>query len=224
MTSGKSLKSLIKSLYIVALAAPFLLSACGGSIEPGPMPTGYKYHNGAYKAPPGAEPAFWEKGQSDQDGSSTQTRELAPLGSDRGRRSSGDYENNATMSAEMMAWLPASRELVGRIKTRLGYPVEPTYFEGMNGQSIPGFETALKTATTEQSWHTAPAQGQGPFHLAYSAQPSTSGDPSQLLLTVRLTVSVNNFVIEESGVYSIGSGSPAVMTAPADSTFPVTVE
>lgn len=231
MTSGNKLKSFLKSLYIMAFAAPFLLTACAGSIEPGPMPSGYKYHNGVYKAPRGAEPGFWERGPAEKNAQST---ELAPIGSLTGSPTSGrqNYGENDAMSAEMMAWLPASRELITRIKARLGYPVEPTFFEGMNGQSIPGFEMALKAATSEQGWPTAPSRGEGPFHLAYSAEPSDSSNSGRLMLKIRLTVSANNFVIEESGVYAIGTsigmndvtGGPAVMAAPVDQVFPVTVE
>lgn len=210
MTSGKKLRSLIKSLYIVAFAVPFLLTACAGSIEPGPMPTGYKYHNGTYKAPAGAEPAFWEKG-----GMHSQSRELAPdeWMSD-GVDNSAIESQSMSVSAEAIAWLPAARELVNRIKDRLGYPVEPTFFEGMNGKTIPGFEEALKVATSEQGWPTAATRGSGPFHLAYGAAPTDPANPARLLLTVSLTVSKSNFVIEESGVYSIGTHS--AMAAPAE--------
>lgn len=214
MTSGKT-RSLIRSLYIVALAVPFLLSACGGSIEPGPMPTGYKYHNGAYKAPAGAEPGFWEKSTKH-----SQSIELTPLGSGGAGDGNAIESQSMGLSAEALAWMPASRELVSRIKSRLGYPVEPTFFEGMDGKSIPGFEAALKSATNEQGWPTAATRGSGPFHLAYSAAPSDLANPARLLLTVRLTVSKSNFVIEESGVYTIGTGlsldGPVVMAAPAE--------
>ncbi len=129
---------------------------------------------------------------------------------------SGIESQSMSISAEAIAWLPASRELVNRIKDRLGYPVEPTFFEGINGKFIPGFEEALKVATSEQGWPTAATRGSGPFHLSYSAAPSDSADPSRLLLTVRLTVSKSNFVIEESGSYNIGTNMPAVMAAPAE--------
>lgn len=211
MTSGKKLNSLIKTLYIMAFAAPFLLSACAGTIEPGPMPTGYKYQQGIYKAPPGAEPGFWESGTRN-----AQSEELAPVTAGNGAGSGAGYDGVTGMSAEAMAWLPASRELVARIKSRLGYPVEPTFFEGMNGKSIPGFESALKSATAEHSWPAASSRGSGPFHLAYSATPADPANPGRLLLTIRLTVSANNFVIEESGVYTIGTEGPAVMAAPAE--------
>lgn len=207
MTSGKTLRSLIKSLYIVAFAAPFLLTACAGTIEPGPMPTGYKYHNGTYKSADGAEPGFWEKGSRH-----AQSEELAPANSGH---NDGIESQTMGLGAEAMAWLPASRELVTRIKSRLGYPVEPTFFEGMDGKFIPGFEAALKSATSEQGWPAAATRGSGPFHLAYSATPADPANPSRLLLTVRLTVSANNFVIEESGVYTIGTEGPAVMAAPS---------
>lgn len=201
---GKTLKSLIKSLYIVAFAVPVLLTACAGSIEPGPMPTGYKYHNTTYKAPAGAEPAFWErKGQP-----SAETTELAPMAS--------GAENSAAPAGHMMAepteaqaWLPAARELVSRIKSRLGQPMEPTFFEGLNGKTIPGFEAALKMATAEQGWPAAVSRGSGPFHMAYSAMASDMGDSGRMMLTVRLTVSAGNFVIEESGLYAITQGSHA---------------
>ena len=208
MTSGKKLRSLIKSLYIVAFAVPFLLTACAGSIEPGPMPTGYKYHNGNYKAPAGAEPAFWERGSLH-----SQSRELAPGEGLSGADSSPIESQSMSISAEAIAWLPASRELVNRIKDRLGYPAEPTFFEGMNGKTIPGFEEALKVATSEQSWPTAATRGSGPFHLAYSATPSDPASPSRLLLTISLTVSKSSFVIEESGVYAIGTQGVAASPA-----------
>lgn len=210
MMSGKTFKSVIKSLYIVAFTAPFLLSACAGTIEPGPMPTGYKYHQGTYKGPAGAEPSVFDENTAGA--RHAQVKELAPNGA--AGSGSGITSETAGISAEAVAWLPASRELVNRIKSRLGYPVEPTFFEGMNGKYIPGFETALKTATSEQSWPTAPSKGEGPFHLAYSAAPADPSNPGRMLLTVRLTVSKNNFVIEESGIYTISEG-PAVMAAPA---------
>lgn len=205
-------RSVLKSLYLVAFAAPFLLSACAGTIEPGPMPTGYKYHQGTYKGPAGAEPSVFD--ENDGGTRHAQVKELAPNGSGMNGAGNGITSEMAGISAEAVAWLPASRELVNRIKSRLGYPVEPTFFEGMNGKYIPGFETALKTATSEQGWPTAPSKGEGPFHLAYSAAPADPSNPGRLLLTVRLTVSKSNFVIEESGVYTINEG-PAIMSAPA---------
>lgn len=209
MMSGKTFKSVIKSLYIAAFAVPFLLTACAGSIEPGPMPTGYKYHQGTYKGPAGAEPGVFDE----KDGTkNAQVRELPPSGSAAGTDAGADA---AGLSAEAAQWLPASRELVTRIKARLGYPVEPTFFEGLNGKAIPGFETALKTATAEQKWPTAHSRGEGTFHLAYSASPADPSNPDRLLLTVRLTVSKSNFVIEESGIYTIGvSAAPSGAAAP----------
>lgn len=215
MMSGKTFKSVIKSLYIVAFAAPFLLSACAGSIEPGPIPTGYKYHQGTYKGPAGAEPTVFDENTAGS--RHAQVKELAPDGS--GAYGNGAASDTVGISAEAVAWLPASRELIERIKGRLGYPVEPTFFEGMNGKYIPGFETALKTATSEQGWPAAATKGSGPFHLAYSAAPADPSDPGRLLLTVRLTVSKSNFVIEESGIYTIAQG-PVVTASPAD---PVTL-
>lgn len=209
MVSGKAFKSVIKSLYIAAFAVPFLLSACAGSIEPGPMPTGYKYHQGTYKGPAGAEPSVFD----DKDGTkNAQVRELAPDGSNTGNGVDGDGASG--LNAEAAQWLPASRELITRIKERLGYPVEPTFFEGMNGKAISGFEAALKTATSEQKWPAAQSRGEGTFHLAYSASPADPSDPGRLLLTVRLTVSKSNFVIEESGIYTIGTAVPASPAAP----------
>lgn len=210
--SGKAFKSVMKSLYIAAFAVPFLLSACAGSIEPGPMPTGYKYHQGTYKGPAGAEPSVFEQNDRTKH---AQVTELSPDGSDAGASGAyGAVDGISGLSAEAQAWLPASRELVTRIKGRLGYPVEPTFFEGMNGKTIPGFEAALKAATFEQQWPTAHSRGEGPFHLAYSASPSDPSNPGRLLLTVRLTVSKNNFVIEESGIYTIGTST--VVAAPAE--------
>lgn len=198
MMSGKTFKSVIKSLYIAAFAVPFLLTACAGSIEPGPMPTGYKYQQGTYKGPAGAEPSVFDE----KDGTkNAQVRELAPTGSNNGTVDG----SLSGLNAEAAQWLPASRELVTRIKGRLGYPVEPTFFEGMNGKAIPGFEAALKMATSEQKWPTAQSRGEGTFHLAYSASPADPANPGRLLLTVRLTVSKNNYVIEESGIYTIGT-------------------
>lgn len=201
MMSGKTFRSVIKSLYLVAFAAPFLLSACAGTIEPEPMPTGYKYHQGTYKGPAGAEPTVFDENTTGA--RHAQVKELAPDGSNAGAGGSGITSELSGIPAEAVAWLPASRELVNRIKGRLGYPVEPTFFEGMNGKFIPGFEAALKTATSEQGWPTAATRGTGPFHLAYSAAPADPSNPGRLLLTVRLTVSKSNFVIEESGIYTI---------------------
>lgn len=203
MTSGKTLKSMIKFLYVVAVAVPFLLSACAGSIEPGPMPTGYKHHNGTYKNAPGAEPAAWERNGERH----AQSTELAPLGRDGQTGGLGLESQTLVMTSEAQAWIPAARELVAKIKSRLGQPMEPTFFEGMNGQTVPGFEAALKLVTSEQGWPGAVSRGSGPFHMAYSVSPA---DSARQHLTVRLTVSSGNFVIEESGVFNI-----AGMTAPA---------
>lgn len=202
MMSGKTFKSVIKSLYIAAFAVPFLLTACAGTIEPGPMPTGYKYHQGSYKGPAGAEPSVFDE----KDGTkNAQVRELSPAGSPVGADTYAD--GTAGLNAEAAQWLPASRALVTRIIGRLGYPAEPTFFEGMNGKAIPGFEAALKMATAEQKWPAAHSRGEGPFHLAYSASPADPSQPGRLLLTVRLTVSKSNFVIEESGIYTIGNAA-----------------
>ena len=212
MMSGKTYKSVIKSLYIAAFAVPFLLTACAGSIEPGPMPTGYKYQQGTYKGPAGAEPSVFDE----KDGTkNAQVRELAPNGSNNG---AGAYADGTSgLNAEAAQWLPAARELVTRIKGRLGYPVEPTFFEGLNGKAIPGFEAALKMATSEQKWPTAHSRGEGTFHLAYSASPADPSQPGRLLLTVRLTVSKNNYVIEESGIYTISAGGVAPVAAVSSS-------
>lgn len=212
MMSGKTFKSVIKSLYIAAFAVPFLLTACAGSIEPGPMPTGYKYQQGTYKGPAGAEPSVFDE----KDGTkNAQVRELAPNGSNNG---AGAYADGTSgLNAEAAQWLPAARELVTRIKGRLGYPVEPTFFEGLNGKAIPGFEAALKMATSEQKWPTAHSRGEGTFHLAYSASPADPSQPGRLLLTVRLTVSKNNYVIEESGIYTISAGGVAPVAAVSSS-------
>lgn len=204
MMSGITVKSLVKSLYVAAFAMPVLLTACGGTIQPGPMPTGYKYHNTTYKAPAGAEPAFWERDRK------ADTEELTP---DDGRRASagdgGAIESQMMgLSPDAVAWLPASRDLIGKIKNRLGFPMEPTFFEGLNG-AVPGFESALKAATSEYQWPHAATKGSGPFHLAYSATPADPATPDRMMLTVRLTVSKQNLVIEESGVYSISAGNAA---------------
>lgn len=213
MMSNRTFKSVMKSLYVAAFAVPFLLTACAGTIEPGPMPTGYKYQQGTYKGPAGAEPSVFEQNDGIKH---AQLRELPPDGSHAaGEHGYAGDDGLQGLSAEAMAWLPASRELVTRIKGRLGYPVEPTFFEGMNGKNIPGFEAALKAATSEQGWPTAQSRGTGPFHLAYSASPADPSDPGRLLLTVRLTVSKSNFVIEESGIYTIGTqNAMAVPAAP----------
>lgn len=213
--SGKAFTSVMKSLYIAAFAVPFLLSACAGSIEPGPMPTGYKYHQGTYKGPAGAEPSVFDQ----HDGTKhAQVRELAPDGTTMGAGAGTEagMDGLSGLSAEAQAWLPASRELIAQIKARLGYPVEPTFFEGMNGKTIAGFEAALKAATNEQNWPTAQSRGEGPFHLAYSASPADPSNPGRMLLTVRLTVSKNNFVIEESGIYTISTALAPLEPTPAE--------
>ncbi|MCM2343539.1 MAG: hypothetical protein NDJ24_03185 [Alphaproteobacteria bacterium] len=212
MTSGKTLKSMIKFLYVVAVAVPFLLSACAGSIEPGPMPTGYKHHNGTYKNAPGAEPAAWERNGERH----AQSTELAPQ--DAGHQTATGVESQTLMmTGEAQVWIPAARELVAKIKSRLGQPMEPTFFEGMNGQSVPGFESALKLVTSEQGWPGAASRGSGPFHMSYSVTPADPNDPARQHLTVRLTVSAGNFVIEESGIYTI-TGASAPVTDPVDLT------
>ena len=222
MMSGKTYKSVIKSLYIAAFAVPFLLTACAGTIEPGPMPTGYKYQQGAYKGPAGAEPTVFDE----KDGTKpAEVRELTPQGS---TAATGVYSGKADsgvsgMNAEAAAWLPASRDLITRIQGRLGYPAEQTFFEGLNGKTIPAFEVALKTASNEQKWPTAQNRGAGAFHLVYSASPADPSNPGRLLLTVRLTVSKNNFVIEESGIYTIGANGGSYGNAYESGTGPVSL-
>lgn len=201
MTSGKTLKSVIKFLYVAAVAVPFLLSACAGSIHPDPMPTGYKHHNGTYKNAPGAEPAPWERNGERH----SQSQELAPLGSTDASGGTGVESHTLMMTPEAQQWIPAARELVAKIKSRLGQPMEPTFFEGLNGQSVPGFEAALKLVTSDQGWPGAASRGSGPFHMGYSVSPADPANPARQLLTVRLTVSAGNFVIEESGVYNIAA-------------------
>lgn len=215
--SGRIFRSMMKSLYVAALAVPVLLTACAGTIEPGPMPTGYKYHNTTYKSPDGAEAGFWERKGREP----AETREMAPAKS-MSNDDHGTVEGHMMAApAEAQAWLPASRELVARIKSRLGQPMEPTFFEGMNGQYISGFESALKMATAEQGWPEATSKGKGPFHLSYSAIASDTANPGRMLLTARLTVSSGNFVIEESGVYDIMTTAAAVSTDAPVSLTPV---
>lgn len=57
----KSFKNVSTPLRIALLAAPLLIAACSDN-GPWPMPTGYTYEHGLYKAPPGPKPVYkkWE--------------------------------------------------------------------------------------------------------------------------------------------------------------------
>jgi len=193
----------------------FALGACESHNGPWPMPTGYTYHQGQYKAPPGpeAEPLFkvWDSKQTEHQpaGAAMDTTMMEPA---------------AVPAPDMVAVTPApavsydagaldmaASDLVKRMIAQTGQPMEPVYVEP--GQNM-AFEASLRNALQGHGVKLAPVQGAGPFTLRYAIGNAVSY--GQQNISISLVASGGVPVGAADGMYTLsGSGAPPRMQSHA---------
>lgn len=191
------------------LVAPLLLAACATTdFYPGPMPTGYTYHNRPYKAVPGPRPILMKKNLL-EDGAGNNGGENANV---------SDYSPSWSGGTSMPAmpvnsdWDHAAMDLIDRMIAELGQPAEPVYV--LHG-NYPQFEQALRNAMMARNIPVTLVHGDGPFMIQYMVTPSSGSEATMANIT--LLVSKATPVEDVGGMYNVGDAtSAAAMPAATD--------
>ncbi len=164
----------------VLLAAPLALVACASADLA--MPTGYTYHNEIYKSQPGPEaqpPAkILAAGDVASNGMTVVQTESTLLGG--GPDAMGNYPDSVLCTA--------ADDLVGRLLTNFGRPMEPVYVPVMSPLA-----RCLTIALQRGNVPVALNPGDGPFVLEHAI----SGGAATITF-----MSNHDPVVSESGPYA----------------------
>lgn len=191
---------------VFCAAMLFALGACES--HGGPMPTGYTYHQGQYKAPPGPEaaPVFkvWDSKEM------VHQPAEAVMGTTMMEPSTVPVPGAvaatpaSAASYDMGALDMAASDLVKRMIAQTGQPMEPVYME--SGQNM-AFEASLRNALQGHGVKLAPMPGAGPFTLRYVIGGAVSY--GQQSISISLTASGGMPVGAADGMYTLsGGGTP----------------
>lgn len=207
------------TVRMVLVGAPLVLTACHSDLGPFPMPTGYKYHDERYKAPPGPEPVFKKIKHDLQEEFSEEAAD------DKTECVKVCHDDEAALKeapapAMMPAMAPppvaavregewdyAGNDLAMRLIDSFGRPTEPVYIRPAAMAADMELEKALRHALLDRGFNIAPAPGMGPFVLDYAHHSLSVGEGNRHMINVVLT-SRGESVAEVSGIYEIGAPVP----------------
>lgn len=168
------------ALRFIVLSAPLALMACTAADLA--MPTGYTYHNEIYKSWPGPEvprPAqILVTGDVAPNGMTVMQTETTTL--QGGPDATGNYPDAVLCSA--------ADDLVGRLLTNFGQPMEPVYVPSMSPLT-----SCLVAALRRGNVPVAGNPGDGPFVLEHAV----SGGSATITF-----LSNHDPVVSESGTYA----------------------
>lgn len=218
MISGRFTALTGKTVFCATML--FALGACESHNGPWPMPTGYTYHQGQYKTPPGpeAEPVFkvWDSKETAHQpvGTAVDTTmmETAPV--------PGAIAATPALSAshDMRALDMAASDLVKRMIAQTGQPMESVYIEP--GQNM-AFEASLRNALQEHGVKLAPMQGTGPFTLRYIIGNAVSY--GQQNISISLMASGGMPVGAADGMYALSGSGASTPTGQQSHTRPMSI-